>query len=68
MNGDLRKQLDTEPVPFAGAPARACVVIAGSAWQVAWLVGTVKQPTGITFDRARDACAAAIYLNERNGQ
>lgn len=68
MNGDIRRTLDALPVPFNGAPARACVTLAGSRWQVSWLVGTAKEPTSITFDKPRDAVRAAGYLNERNGQ
>ena len=68
MNGDIRRALDAEPVPFYGAPARACVVIHKGGWAVAWLVNTEKQPTGFQFNRVRDAISAAAYLNERNGQ
>lgn len=68
MNAAERAALDEIPVPVAnGQAGRACVVIVGGGWYVAWLNGTTKQPFGAPYPTARAAAAASRHLNERGG-
>ncbi len=69
MNVDIRTQLDELPVPVSSgelASARVRYAERGPTWEVYWLLGTVKMPTGLTFPKVRDAIRAAAYLNERS--
>ena len=63
----MRPDLERLPVPASptGELAQAVVTYDGR-WQLAWLVGTAKVPTGVAFDKPRDAIRAAAQLNERN--
>lgn len=65
-----RAELAALPVPVGpdGEPAEACVTYDEGRYQVAWLLGTRKVPSGLTFDKPREACRASAWLNRRNNE
>lgn len=67
MNAAARTALD---VAALNAPpgARACIVRTDAGWQVAWQMGTAKEPFGPTYAAPREAAAASRHLNERGHQ
>lgn len=66
MNAATRAVLNAEPVPASPLGlARACIVFHDGEWRTAWLAGTEKQPFGEGCGTAREAAAAASYINER---
>lgn len=62
----MTRELAKLPVPLAAE--QSCVIGLGTAsdpWQLAWLVGNQKVPTGITFESNREAARASLSINER---
>jgi len=67
MNATRRRNLQLEPVPMESTGlAIACVVFEKNQWRTAWLVGNRKTVFGEPYTTAKDAIAAATYLNEVN--
>lgn len=69
MNASDRAALAAVPVPIeAGVPVAACVVGAPGGTRVAWMHdgGRRKEPFGPVYFAARDATAAARWLNARD--
>jgi hypothetical protein len=58
--------LDAIPIPVVdGELARAGVRLVNGRWEVYWLVGLRKEPTGLTFEHGLSALNASAALNER---
>lgn len=62
--------LDALPIPVeAGIPVRCMVVVRDGEWRTAWGLSGCRRPEvfGPVYVSARDAIAAALWLNERSG-